>query len=156
MKVANHPIMVGNGQWLLDLASLADYELGDKSEQGLMVSYAEFGGNAWDAVLFVPGEQLLELLRDAGVLSPEAELAPLSEQFDLCLASDHDPYLTMCLLGYDYRCRRCGLVRYFDADPPEWAKVNSYRNQENVGYPLNEHGEYMGNHPLGERSTDEL
>ena len=146
--MANHPILVGNGQWLLDLASLADYELGVKPAQGLMVSYAEFGANSWDAVLFVPGQQLLDLLWDAGVLRPEADLTPLSEQFDLCLEANHDAYLTQCILGYDYRCRRCGMVRYLDTDPPQWAKETNYRNQENTGYPLDEHGKYAGNHPL--------
>ena len=146
--MANHPIMVGNGQWLLDLASLADYELGAKSEQGLMVSYAESGANAWDAVVFVPGPRLLDILRDSGVLPPVAELVPLSKRFDLCLDGEHDACLTRCLLGYDYRCRRCGLVRYYDVDPPEWARENAYRNQENLGYPLDENCEYTGTHPL--------
>ena len=116
------------------------------------MSYAEFGANAWDAVLFLPGPQLLEVLRDAGMLPPDDELSPLSEQLDLCLTGEHDPYLTRCILGYDYRCRRCGLVRYFDVEPPEWAKENSYRNQDNAGYPLNDLSEYVGNYPLGERS----
>ena len=150
--MANHPIMVGNGQWLLDLASLADYELGVKSEQGLVVSYAEWGDDTWDAVLFVPGRQLLDLLRNAGILPPEAEITTLREQFDLCLEDDHDAYLTRCLLGFDYKCRRCGLVRYFDVDPPQWAKENGYRNQENRGCPLDEQGEYAGNHPLGQET----
>ena len=65
-----------------------------------------------------------------------------------CPDGQHDPYLTMCLLGFDYRCRRCGMVRYFDVDPPEWTVEDSRRNPENVGYPLNETGKYAGKHPL--------
>ena len=149
MKMANYPVMVSNGQWMLDLGSLADYDLGVNTEQGLIVSYAQFGANVWDAVLFVPGQQLLDALRNAGILLPDAELSNLGEQFDVCLDGQHDAYLTRCLLGYDYRCRRCGMVRYFDVDPPQWAKENSYRNPENVGYPLRRAGGIRGQVPAG-------
>ena len=146
--MANHPIMVSKVQWLLHLAPLSDYELGVKSEEGLVVSYTEWGDDAWDAVLFVPGQRLLDLLRDAGLLPPKAELTTLREQFGLCLEDYHDAYLTPCLPGFDYKCQRSGLVRYFDMDPPRWAKDKSYRNHENTGYSLDEHGQYADIYPL--------
>lgn len=66
----------------------------------------------------------------------------------LCEVGFHDVYLTMCILGYDYKCRHCDIVRYFDVIPPEWAKEDPYRNQQNIGYPLDAEGNYIGDFPL--------
>ena len=47
---------------------------------------------------------------------------------------------------------RCGMYADAVVDLPQWAKENRYRNSENIGYPLNERGEYAGAYPLETRS----
>ena len=152
--MVNHPVFEGDG-WMLDLGSLLDYGLGYRFDQGLIVSHAEHDASSvYDAVLFVPAQELLNLLKQAGLLPPADQLRTLESQMKPCLDDGrHDAYLTMCIQGYDYRCRRCGMVRYFDTDPPEWSRENAYRNLENEGYPLNERGEYAGKHPLEVKSA---
>ena len=151
--MANHPVIEGDG-WMLDLGSLLDYGLGYRFDQGLIVSHAEHDASSvYDAVLFVPAKELLNLLKQAGLLPPADQLRTLESQMKPCLDDgQHEAYLTMCIQGYDYRCRRCGMVRYYDTDPPEWSRENAYRNLENEGYPLNERGEYAGKHPLAGRT----
>ena len=44
-----------------------------------------------------------------------------------CKHGNHDAYLTRCLLGYDYKCRNCRMVRYRDRPEPEWAEFDLTR-----------------------------
>ena len=44
-----------------------------------------------------------------------------------CQAGFHWAHLTRGLLGYDYKCRDCGLVRYRDVIPPQWARFTPGR-----------------------------
>ena len=80
-----------------------------------------------------------------------------AEQLEISIAKSvacdlgfHDVFLTGCILGYDYQCRVCGLCRYYDVEPPDWALYEGGRNPVNVGYPLNERLEYVGAHRLNQ------
>ena len=46
-----------------------------------------------------------------------------------CRMGFHDAYLTRCLLGFDFKCRVCGRVRYRDVDPSQWARHDGMRAQ---------------------------
>ena len=72
--MANHPVFEGDG-WMLDLGSLLDYGLGYRFDQGLIVSHAEHDASSvYDAVLFVPTKELLNLLKQAGLLPTADQL----------------------------------------------------------------------------------
>ena len=52
-----------------------------------------------------------------------------SDKLVYCRMGFHDAYHSRGLLGYDLVCRDCGLVRYRDVDPPEWARFDAMRGE---------------------------